>query len=256
MAQLKDLIVTGNSSFSGVVQATTFTGALAGTASYALNAVTATRATTAGYATTAARATTAGYATTASAATTAGYATTANYANAAGSATTASNSTHAASADVLSSVLPISQGGTSATTAADAFTNIVAPGGTMSGALTFNKMIGSAENFGSTLPSSGVTNQIFFKTRDTYEDMSVDTVIPVANGGTGATDAATARTNLNLGSVATYNTLPVNKGGTGATNSTTALYNLGAAPAYSTTTTDPGVGSSLTTGKLLFVYTA
>ena len=45
----------------------------------------------------------------------------------------------------------------------------------------------------------------------------ITSVTPIAQGGTGATNATDARTNLGLGSVATENTVPVNKGGTGAT---------------------------------------
>lgn len=50
--------------------------------------------------------------------------------------------------------------------------------------------------------------------------------LSVASGGTGATTAAQARTNLGIGSAATYNTVPVANGGTGATSDTAARVNL------------------------------
>ena len=52
-------------------------------------------------------------------------------------------------------------------------------------------------------------------------------VIKIANGGTNATTAANARTNLGLGSVATENKVPLSKGGTNATDAAGARTNLG-----------------------------
>jgi hypothetical protein len=66
----------------------------------------------------------------------------------------------------------------------------------------------------------------------------VTSTLPLANGGTGATTAAAARTNLGLGTLATLSavdlsttqvtsTLPLANGGTGATTATAARTNLG-----------------------------
>lgn len=49
----------------------------------------------------------------------------------------------------------------------------------------------------------------------------------ISHGGTGATTSAQARTNLGLGAVATENIVPVAKGGTGADNAADARVNLG-----------------------------
>ena len=56
---------------------------------------------------------------------------------------------------------------------------------------------------------------------------AIPDIIPIRKGGTGATTAAAARTNLGLGAVATENTIPISKGGTGATTAEEARNNLG-----------------------------
>jgi hypothetical protein len=51
--------------------------------------------------------------------------------------------------------------------------------------------------------------------------------LPLTKGGTGGTDAATARTGLGLGTVAVESTVPLTKGGTGGTTAAAARTNLG-----------------------------
>ena len=85
-------------------------------------------------------------------------------------------------------------------------------------------------------------------------DIVLNTV-PVAKGGTGATSASTARTNLGLGSLATLNSvnnsnwsgtvLALSNGGTGASDAATARSNLGAAAASHT-----HAATDITSGQL------
>ncbi|AFU62483.1 putative tail fiber [Escherichia phage NJ01] len=65
--------------------------------------------------------------------------------------------------------------------------------------------------------------------------------IPVANGGTGATTAAGARSNLGLGSVSTLDNVPIANGGTGAADAAGARFNIGA---LSSTPANTGVGGT------------
>ena len=81
--------------------------------------------------------------------------------------------------------------------------------------------------------SSGTYDTIHL---ETSADLIVGT-LGVAHGGTGATDAATARTNLGAAASShnhsaaniTSGTLPISRGGTGATTAANARTNLGAA---------------------------
>lgn len=81
-----------------------------------------------------------------------------------------------------------------------------------------------------THPNSGVT-------AGTYRSVTVNAqghvtagsnpTLAIANGGTGATTAEQARTNLGIKDIATYDVLPIVNGGTGATTASQARANLG-----------------------------
>lgn len=77
---------------------------------------------------------------------------------------------------------------------------------------------------------------------------TINSPVPIANGGTGATTAANARTGLGLGSLATLNTAPIANGGTGATTAASARSNLGLGPLATASTID--INSATMTGTL------
>lgn len=82
-------------------------------------------------------------------------------------------------------------------------------------------------------------------------EWKVITSVPIANGGTGATSASNARTNLGLGTAATKNTTSSITGSTNLPTDTAVKTYVDDKIRYGTT--DIGVGSSLSTGTLYFV---
>ena len=74
---------------------------------------------------------------------------------------------------------------------------------------------------------TGATNAANARANLGLGNVAVENILPIAKGGTGATNAANARANLGLGNVAVENILPIAKGGTGATNAAAARRNLG-----------------------------
>lgn len=71
---------------------------------------------------------------------------------------------------------------------------------------------------------AAIIRQTFSSTLQNF--LAGTSALGISSGGTGATTAADARTNLGLGSAATESTVPVAKGGTGATGQAAAFANI------------------------------
>lgn len=159
----------------------------------------------------------------------------------------ASSHNHSA-ANITSGTLPVTRGGTGATTAASAITSL----GAVPTTRTVNsKALGSdisltASDVGAvpatrTVNSKALSGDISLTASDVGAAASshnhsaaniTSGTLPVARGGTGQTTMAATRSSMGLGN--STGALAVSYGGTGATSAASALTSLGAVPASRT----------------------
>lgn len=147
---------------------------------------------------------------------------------------------HALTDAAITGALPLTKGGTGATTASGALTNLGAAASTHGHALTDAGITGTLAvakgGTGATTAAAALTALGAAAASHTHAGTAITSAVSVSVGGTGATTAAAALTNLGAaaashthaldGSTVT-NSLPVTKGGTGATTAAAALTNLG-----------------------------
>lgn len=147
------------------------------------------------------------------------------------------------SASNLYGVVPVSNGGTGANNAEDALTNLgaapsnhthkYAGSSSAGGAATSATQLATARTIKTNLGSTSAAS--FNGTANVTPGVSG--TLPIGNGGTGATTADAALTNLGAAkashthAAADLPVIPITKGGTGASTAEKALENLGAAPA-------------------------
>jgi len=188
----------------------------------------------------------------------------------------------------MNAARPIVAGGTGASTASDARTNlglgtistqnanaVAITGGSVAGITDLAVADGgtgasTAANARTNLGLGTIATQAANNVAITGGSVSGITDLAVADGGTGASTAANARTNLGLGTIATQNAasvaitggsisgitdLAVADGGTGASTAANARTNLGAAASATTITAGNGLtgGGDLSTNRTLTV---
>lgn len=116
---------------------------------------------------------------------------------------------------------------------------------TGAGALSLATLTAKARLFNARTDAAGMRAEITAASSGANSDITrlsgLTTALSVGQGGTGGTDAASARAGLGLGTTGNYDVLPVTKGGTGGINQSEGRAGLGLGSAATANTgTDPG----------------